>query len=464
MMLFLAAKSFWYHTDLPNAALLIHLSPGPPSMPQFVLAKVLTRQCNCLTCETAGLTTVNNSTCNGDKQKVPRMRVQCLVELQHWKEARERIQEDKRINTVKFSRTVLTFQALLWRRHMCGNAHGDMFLLGGKAEGWGRQRATPRGRFSDLRPLQSSYSFHPWSLLWKQTHQQLPPASHISLLPGHLSCSDEQKCLVSMALNNARLNAPLKPAQSRVQVPRQIDQPRYYPVGEIPSNDLTRVSTSSSENNKSHENKHVKTLGIQYARKRKLQSELSNTHMRYTSFALKEVQGGGGAPGEEVFRAPPGRELRKMPCMEENGHNSVQNLSREKRVRCVAGDCEDAALRGFVQHKPLDTGSTAIRRPYISQGTWIRCLSGQKQQGYEADWQICETVIREEKEKGKTSSKIFGLPAPSKHRDRKAAVWLHGKNQHPLTALTLLGKQASVFSFPNIAPKGWQKLRSPQHP
>jgi len=84
MMLFLAAKSFWYHTDLPNPASLIHLSPGPPSMPQFVLAKVLTRQCNCLTCETAGLTTVNNSTCNGDKQKVPRMRVQCLVELQHW--------------------------------------------------------------------------------------------------------------------------------------------------------------------------------------------------------------------------------------------------------------------------------------------------------------------------------------------------------------------------------------------
>lgn len=42
-----------------------------------------------------------------------------------------------------------------------------------------------------------------------------------------LSCSDEQKCLVSMALNNARLNAPLKPAQSRVQVPRQIDQPRF---------------------------------------------------------------------------------------------------------------------------------------------------------------------------------------------------------------------------------------------
>ena len=45
---------------------------------------------------------------------------------------------------------------------------------------------------------------------------------------------------------------------------------------------------------------------------------------------------------------------------QENGHNSVQNVSREKRVRCVAGDCEDAALRGFVQHKPLDTGSTVV--------------------------------------------------------------------------------------------------------
>ena len=37
MILFLAVKSIWYHTDLLNPALLIHLSPGPPSMPQYVL-------------------------------------------------------------------------------------------------------------------------------------------------------------------------------------------------------------------------------------------------------------------------------------------------------------------------------------------------------------------------------------------------------------------------------------------
>ena len=55
---------------------------------------------------------------------------------------------------------------------------------------------------------------------------------------------------------------------------------------------------------------------------------------------------------------------------QENGHNSVQNISRcEKRVRCV-GDCEDAALRGFVQHKPLDMGSTAVvqGRDTVSEG------------------------------------------------------------------------------------------------
>lgn len=48
-------------------------------------------------------------------------------------------------------------------------------------------------------------------------------------------------------------------------------------------------------------------------------------------------------------------------------------------------------------------------RPYRSQATSIRCLSRQAQQAYRADWQICETVITEEKEKGKTCSKIFGL-------------------------------------------------------
>lgn len=61
MMLFLAVKSIWFHTDLLNPALLIHPSPGPPNMPQYVLAKLLTLQCDCLTCETAGLTPVNNS-------------------------------------------------------------------------------------------------------------------------------------------------------------------------------------------------------------------------------------------------------------------------------------------------------------------------------------------------------------------------------------------------------------------
>lgn len=39
MMLFLAAKSIWFHTDLLNPALLIHPSPGPPNMPQYVLVK-----------------------------------------------------------------------------------------------------------------------------------------------------------------------------------------------------------------------------------------------------------------------------------------------------------------------------------------------------------------------------------------------------------------------------------------
>ena len=69
MILFLAVKSIWYHTDLLNPALLIHLSPGPPSMPQhYVLAKLLTLQCRCLTRETAGLTVVNNPTYNMDKQ------------------------------------------------------------------------------------------------------------------------------------------------------------------------------------------------------------------------------------------------------------------------------------------------------------------------------------------------------------------------------------------------------------
>ena len=86
MMLFLAVKSIWYHTDLLNPALLIHPSPGPPNMPQYVLAKLLTLQCDCLRCETAGLTPVNNSTHNTDKQNpclAPPMRVQYLVELQH---------------------------------------------------------------------------------------------------------------------------------------------------------------------------------------------------------------------------------------------------------------------------------------------------------------------------------------------------------------------------------------------
>ena len=56
-------------------------------MPPYVLAKLLTLQCDCLTRETAGLTTVSNSTYNKDKQNpclVPPMRVQYLVELQHW--------------------------------------------------------------------------------------------------------------------------------------------------------------------------------------------------------------------------------------------------------------------------------------------------------------------------------------------------------------------------------------------
>ena len=45
---------------------------------------------------------------------------------------------------------------------------------------------------------------------------------------------------------------------------------------------------------------------------------------------------------------------------QENGYNSVQNISCcEKRVRYAASGCEDVALRGFVQHKPLDMGSTA---------------------------------------------------------------------------------------------------------
>lgn len=33
------------------------------------------------------------------------------------------------------------------------------------------------------------------------------------------ACSDEQRCIFSMALNNARLNLPLKPAQLRAQSP-----------------------------------------------------------------------------------------------------------------------------------------------------------------------------------------------------------------------------------------------------
>lgn len=35
-----------------------------------------------------------------------------------------------------------------------------------------------------------------------------------------LSPSREQKCIISLALNNARLSPPLKPAQLRVQFPR----------------------------------------------------------------------------------------------------------------------------------------------------------------------------------------------------------------------------------------------------